>query len=83
MSLNIKSSEACELATELCQLTGETKTRAVTEAIRERLERIRCERDTQMRVVKAMVIAGQVARFPRKSRRSHGDVLYGERGMPS
>jgi antitoxin VapB len=33
--LNIKNDEAYELATELAQLTGETLTHAVTQALRE------------------------------------------------
>jgi hypothetical protein len=37
MSLNIKNPEAHELAAELARLTGESMTKAVTEAIRERL----------------------------------------------
>lgn len=44
MSLNIKSREAHELAAELARLTGESMTKAVTEALRERLERKRRER---------------------------------------
>ena len=37
--LNIKNPEARRLATELCEMTGETVTEAVTAALRERLER--------------------------------------------
>ena len=39
MSLNIKNEETCRLADELARLTGETKTGAITVALRERLER--------------------------------------------
>ena len=39
MSLNIKNEETCRLAAELARLTGETKTGAITVALRERLER--------------------------------------------
>ena len=39
MALNIRSKEADELATAISLLTGETKTQAVTQALRERLER--------------------------------------------
>ncbi len=41
MSLNIKNQETCRLATELARLTGETKTGAITVALRERLDRER------------------------------------------
>ena len=45
MSLNIKSPTGHALAAELARLTGESMTKAVTEAIRERLERKQRERD--------------------------------------
>ena len=41
MSLNIKNEEAHRLARELASATGESMTVAVSEAIRERLERVR------------------------------------------
>jgi antitoxin VapB len=41
MALSIKSEEADRLARELAAATGETLTDAVTNALRERLERIR------------------------------------------
>jgi antitoxin VapB len=82
VSLNIKSPEAHELAAQLARLTGESMTRAVTEALRERLERKRRERDRERMVAQAMAIARQVASYPRKDRRSHGDFLYDERGLP-
>jgi antitoxin VapB len=82
MSLNIKSAEAHELAAELARLTGESMTRAVTQAIRERLERERRERDKEKVVADAMAIARRVARHPRKDRRPHGEFLYDERGLP-
>ena len=42
--LNIKNEETCRLARELAQQTGETKTGAITVALRERLERERQRR---------------------------------------
>ena len=41
MPLRIRNEETCRLAAELVDLTGETKTGAITIAVRERLERIR------------------------------------------
>lgn len=82
MSLNIKSPEAHELAAELARLTGESMTKAVTEALRERLERERRRRDEEAVVAKAMAIARRVASYPREDRRPHGEVLYDERGLP-
>lgn len=39
MALNIRNVEAEQLAAALAELTGETKTQAVTTALRERLQR--------------------------------------------
>ena len=47
MSLNIKNEETCRLAGELSRLTGETMTGAITEALKERLERERRERSVE------------------------------------
>ena len=41
MALNIRSPEVEALAGELARLTGETKTEAVTKAVRDRLERVK------------------------------------------
>jgi antitoxin VapB len=82
MSLNIKSPEAHDMAAQLARLTGESMTKAVTEAIRERLERKRRERDQEKIVAEAMAIARRVAGYPRRDRRPHGQLLYDERGLP-
>ena len=44
MSLNIKDPEAHRLAQAIARETGETMTRAVTEALRERYERLQSHR---------------------------------------
>ena len=44
MALNIRNTETERLAAELAVLTGRMKTEAVTEALRDRLERLRRER---------------------------------------
>jgi antitoxin VapB len=82
MSLNIKSPEAHDMAAQLARLTGESMTKAVIEAIRERLERKRRERDQEKIVAEAMAIARRVASYPRRDRRPHGQLLYDERGLP-
>jgi antitoxin VapB len=82
MSLNIKSPEAHDMAAQLARLTGESMTKAVIEAIRERLERKRRERDREKIVAEAMAIARRVASYPRRDRRPHGQLLYDERGLP-
>jgi antitoxin VapB len=40
MPLNVGSNEVDELANALAKLTGETKTEAITRALRERLQRV-------------------------------------------
>ena len=82
MSLNIKDREAHELAAELARLTGESMTKAVTEAIRERLKREKRKRDEDKLFAELMEIADQCAAYPRRDDRSLEDFLYDERGLP-
>ncbi|MCY3646126.1 MAG: type II toxin-antitoxin system VapB family antitoxin [Chloroflexi bacterium] len=83
MSLNIKNQETCRLAEELAELTGETKTRAITVALRERLERERHEREELTREL--LEIGRNAAQFFRGSGLTStniGDFLYDEDGLP-
>jgi antitoxin VapB len=47
MALSIKTEDADRLARELSRLTDETMTDAITQSMRERLERVRAEREAQ------------------------------------
>ncbi len=84
MGLNIKNDETCSLASELASLTGETKTGAITVALRERLEREHRRRDVANRARKLRAIAERCATLmgPGPSAIEHGDLLYDERGLP-
>ena len=82
MSLNIKSREAHELATQLARLTGESMTKAVTHALRERLEREQRRRDKEALAAELLAIARRCAAYPRRDHRSLEDFLYDERGLP-
>jgi antitoxin VapB len=82
MSLNIKSAEADRLVEALSSLTGESKTQAVIEALRERLERQRRERDQTALSVELVAIGKRCADYGRREPRDHGDYLYDERGLP-
>ena len=84
MSLNIKNEETCRLAGELARLTGETMTGAITEALKERLERERRERSVEARVRELHAIGQRCASLLGDGPASveHGDVLYDERGLP-
>ena len=84
MGLNIKNDETCRLAGELARLTGETKTGAITVALRERLEREKRLRGADVRAQKMRAIAKRCAKLlgPGPSAVEHGDMLYDERGLP-
>jgi antitoxin VapB len=82
MSLNIKSPEAHELAAELARVTGESMAKAVTEALRERLEREKGKHDEDKLFAELMAIADQCAAYPRREDRSLEEFLYDERGLP-
>ena len=85
MSLNIKNEVTCQLAAELANLTGETKTGAITTALRERLDRERRVRDSNRRLREMRDIADRCASLlgPGPSAVEHGDLLYDERGLPA
>ncbi|MGA8222013.1 MAG: type II toxin-antitoxin system VapB family antitoxin [Candidatus Acidiferrales bacterium] len=83
MAMNIKNAETQKLAKELSKLTGESMTAAITEAVRERLERVRTELGTSLadRLVK---IGKDCAAHLEERYRSvdHGELLYNEKGLP-
>ena len=83
MSLNIKSEETHKLAQELAELTGESMTGAVTEAVRERLERLRAKRNAGL-ADRLLKIGRECASHLKEPFRStdHGDLLYDEKGLP-
>lgn len=84
MGLNIKNEETCRLAGELARLTSETKTGAITQALRERLERETKQRGADQRLRRMRTIAERCAVLvgPGLSSTEHGDLLYDERGLP-
>jgi antitoxin VapB len=84
MALNIKNAETYRLIRELADLTGESMTGAVTEAVRERLERLRLADDRHERAERLHAIAVEMnARLPADFFDvDHGDLLYDEEGLP-
>lgn len=82
MSLNIKSAEADRLVEALSSLTGESKTQAVIEALRERLERERRLRDRKSLSADLLDIGRRCAGHGRRDTREHGELLYDKRGLP-
>ena len=84
MSLNIKDPEAHELAKKLAAETGETMTRAVVEALRERLERVVRRRDRAGLSQRLMEIGRRCASHMKRPYHSldHGELFYDEHGLP-
>ena len=82
MTLNIKDPAAHALAQILAKETGETMTHAVTEAIRERLERIRRQRKPDAIVADLLTIGRRCASSIKGRPVDHGALLYDERGLP-
>lgn len=83
MALTIKNEETCRLASELARLTGETKTAAVTQALRERLHRESKLQGAEARIQRIRAIGERCAALlgPGPSSTEHGDLLYDERGL--
>ena len=83
MPLNIRNEQAEELATALAKLTGETKTEAVTRALRERLERVRRARAKRRLADELDEIALHCSAIPVRDKRSADEIIgYDEHGLP-
>jgi antitoxin VapB len=79
MGLTIKNQETYRLARELAAITGESLTVVVTEAVRERLDRVR--RAQAMSLADRLLAIGRdCAAHLKEPYRSadHADLLYGE-----
>jgi antitoxin VapB len=83
VGLNIKNEETHRLARELARLTGESMSGAVTEAVRERLDRVRRVRGGSL-ADRLVAIGKDCAAHLKEPFRSadHADLLYDERGLP-
>ena len=83
MALNIRNAEAERLAEALARLAGETKTEAVTRALRDRLARLRRERTGRRLADELDDIARHCAALPVKDARQPDEILgYDEHGLP-
>jgi len=84
MALNIRNPETERLAEALAKLTGETKTQAVTVALRDRLERLRRRRSGRRLAEELDEIALHCASLPVLDARGVEEILgYDEQGLPS
>jgi len=82
MTLNIKDPEAHKLAREIAEQTGESMTRAVTEALRERLSRLNNSRKSKSTAEDLLAIGRRCAATLKRKPVDHATLLYDERGLP-
>ena len=81
MSLNVKDPQAHRLALAIAQVTGETITRAVTEALRERYERLQ-QKDPEILAADIRAIAKRASAHIKRPYLDHAEFLYDEHGVP-
>jgi antitoxin VapB len=83
MGLNIKNQETYRLVEELAKVTGENMTEAVTQSVRERLDRLRRKKRAPL-ADRLLRIGKNCASHLKEPYRSvdHGDLLYDEKGLP-
>ena len=83
MGMNIKNPEAHQLAREVAALTGESVTGAVTESLRERLERLRAEQREGTADVLLMLGRDTAKRLSPEFKRADVDeLLYDDDRLP-
>lgn len=84
LALNIRNQRAEELALSVVEITGETKTQAVTQALQERLDRLQTKHKKRSMVDIAFEIARQCDTLPELDNRSANEILgYDEDGLPT
>jgi antitoxin VapB len=83
MALNIRNQETESLAQRIAELTGETKTAAVTRALREYLERLQREGSGTTLADRLDAIAFRTAALSVRDSRSADDIMgYDDDGAP-
>lgn len=84
MALNIRNTEAEELAESLARLTGESKTEAVKKALRDRLEKLQRRRSGRRLADELDELAVHCAGLPVLDHRSPEEILgYDDNGLPT
>ena len=82
MSLNIKDRETHKLAQTLAAETGESMTRAVATALRERLARVRRSKKQRAAAEELLRIGHRCATHLKGAPVDHASLLYDEKGIP-
>ena len=81
MSLNVKDPEAHRLAQAIAYATGQSMSRVVTDALRERYAQIEKQRG-RASVEELMAIADRAAVHLKRPYIDHAELLYDEDGLP-
>jgi antitoxin VapB len=81
MSLNVKDPEAHRLAQAIAHATGQSMTRVVTDALRDRLASIQ-QRNGKASVAELLAIADRAAGLCQGPYVDHAALLYDEAGLP-
>jgi antitoxin VapB len=83
MAMNIKNDETNKLIRDLARLTGENQTEAVTQAVAERLARVRRERGGGLADRLLAIGEDCAARLGEPFRSvDHEELLYDDQGLP-
>jgi antitoxin VapB len=81
VTLNIKDPEVHRLAQAISRATGESMTRVVKEALRERYAQIERRRG-KASVEELLAIADRAAAHVKRPYLDHAELLYDENGLP-
>lgn len=81
MRLNVKDPEAHRLAQAIAHATGQSMSRVVTDALRERYEQIQKQRE-RASVEELLAIADRAAAHLKRPYAHHAELLYDEDGLP-
>jgi len=82
MALSISNPEAERLATDLAELTGESRADAVTHALEERLARIKHAKKKDGMAARILEISERSGSLPVLDQRTPEEMLYDDRGLP-
>ncbi len=87
MQLNIKDRETHELVTRLAEATGQSRSRAVKDAVRARLAEVEVAREAEIaaRIARGRDLAAQMrAKMPKPlpTQKELDDWMYDEDGLP-
>lgn len=83
MALSIKNPEVDKLARELAEVTGESMTEAICNALKQRLEKETGRKQPNTLSDEVRRIRNRIARLPKKDHRSNEELIgYDKRGIP-